>query len=254
MRIFVILLCLLFVASCAGAANQIHDLADYTRLPIPDGWQLEEIGEGYPYRIIKADSSAELLAFESIISRNLAVRSREEFRITVDSIIETVIMALPQPQMLINNGYYEGDRAWFVLEFLTLDSVNYISLWHRLQGKLFQQPDGNQILFTLWGRSPPSVSESVADDFKLMQDGFSYNGPVHADVFALSSSPFYWYAGAGTALLLALFYVRKRQQKNSSIEFSNQENVWRCSCGRMNHVGDSSCRRCGRIQVLDQVT
>ncbi|HOP06162.1 MAG TPA: hypothetical protein PLF13_02620 [candidate division Zixibacteria bacterium] len=243
---------LLFIAItmliCAPVqGNQILELADELRLPLPTGWTVDSAGVGYPYRLTSPDSSSEMLIFKSLIAEDLAVTSREDFRLSVDSIIESVIMQLPQAELLTNHGYSEGGRAWFVLEFVTTDTIISLSLWHRLQGTLYRCPDGDQLMYTLWGRRPITVASDIGESFRVMQDGLAYRGPVMNDVFSSPIRFSNWHFVALFVVLLMLLWLRKRDQQK--VEFSNQENIWRCECGRLNHIDNKTCRRCGRSRT-----
>lgn len=252
MRKSVLIISILLLSLASAQGNQILELADELRMPLPGGWAVDSVTAGYPYRLISPDSSSEMLIFRSLISKELAVGSPEDFRFSVDSIINSVILELPQAELLTNNGYSEGDRAWFVLEFLTTDTVMSISLWHRLQGMLYRHPGGDQLMFTLWGRRPVTVAADIGDDFRTIQDGFSYVGPATEDVFTAPPLISNWYFAALFAILIILLWLRKRGQRK--VEFSTQQNIWRCECGRMNHLENSTCRRCGREQTPSPVT
>jgi hypothetical protein len=236
------------------AANQVVELEGQVRLPLPSGWSVDSIEAGFPYRLISPDSSCEMLVFRSEVSADLAVRSRETLRVSVDSIVQTVIKSLPHCEIMTNHGFSDGQRAWFVLEFVTTDTSLALSLWHRLQGTIYQRPDGRQLLFTLWGRRPVSAASDFDEDLRAIQDGFTFSGPTTADVFALPNPHYYWYLAALLLLLIMLFYLRRRRLAEESMRFAAQPNVWRCECGRMNHDENLTCRRCGRACPTNLVT
>jgi len=249
-----IIICLLVLCSSSQAGNQVVQLHDDVRIPLPKGWEVTPGLGDFPYQLTSKEISAELLVFKSIIAKDQAVHDKQGFRHAVDSVIDVVIMQLPRAEVLINQGFLEGDKAWFVIEFLTLDTVTAISLWHRIQGTLYQAPEGHQLLFTLWGRVAPSVSSEAELDFVHMMDGFAYGGQIVPDVFGTPSDNLRYYVGAMFALVIFYMLARRRQQQMKRVGFAERETLWRCECGRLNHRNSGSCRRCGREAELQDVT
>jgi len=210
-------------------------------------WLLQSDG-AYPFELIHDNLPADLAIFRSDISRTDAVNDENALKESVDIVIEQVIMALPNAQLLSSSGFYERDRAGFVLEFLSDDTVGLVTLHNRLLGVVYRKPDGGQILFSLWGKADEESWPLIEEEIKLLQGSFTYTGPAEADVVGATHASYpEWRWGLlvlGIGLIAVL--MRKRRGSLDRVVFARKSSFWRCSCGRLNHNRTTTCRRCGQ--------
>ena len=162
-------------------------LLDDAVLPLPTGWSIVDSIAGYPYLIVSGDNAAELTLHRSIISGDDMITNEIDFRASVDSVVASVVMDLPESRMVSSTGLKDGPWASFSLEFESWDDDALSDLHHRLTGVLYFHPDGYQLLFTLWARAIPVVWSIYSDDLLLMQEGFIYRGPAGDDAFGASA-------------------------------------------------------------------
>ena len=234
-------------------AGGFLDLADEIRIPLPDGWELAGDSATYPFQIVNASRTAEVLIFRSEVASDDAVNNSANLREAVDQIVEDVILTLPNARLLTSNGYQEDNRAWFVLDFTSRDSLSDEGIRHRLMASLYRHPDDYQIMFTVWGKSGMEEVGSEATDIKLMQDMFAYSGPSEKTVFApkRSGTAVLTYVGALMAIVILVFVFVKKGRQSAGHGFSEESHFWRCECGRMNHNNYATCRRCGKERSVD---
>lgn len=229
------------------------ELADEIRIPLPEGWELTGDSAAYPFQIVNASRTAEVLIFRSEVAADDAVNNSANLRAAVDQIVEDVILTLPDARLLTSNGYQQDNRAWFVLDFTSRDSLSDEGIRHRLMASLYRHPDGYQIMFTVWGKSSLDEIESEATDIKLIQDLFAYRGPSEKAVFTpeRSGTTLLTYVGALMAIVILVFVFVKRGRRAGGHGFSEESHFWRCECGRMNHNNYATCRRCGKERSAD---
>ena len=235
------------------AAAEIYvELGKEIKIPLPDNWIVATDGSEYPFQLIDTNLTSDILIFKSDIPREEIITNDEELKESVQGVIDEVIMTLPEARVLSNTGNFEKYRAEFILEFLSYDTVNFVTLRHRLQGLIYQHPDGHQILFTVWAKSALETYPSVAQSIRLIQDDITYSGPQRANVFSTGHNiPTYLYLVL-FMLLGLFFFIRARQLQRSRIRFEDDEKFWRCDCGRLNPLHQVSCRRCGRHKIPHQ--
>ncbi|MDH4157156.1 MAG: hypothetical protein OEW00_07775 [candidate division Zixibacteria bacterium] len=214
-------------------------------LPVIEGWTHVTPGDDYPYQLVNLTLGAEILLFKSEIPKESVIGSEEELRESVRNVTNDVVLGFPDAQLLTSAGYFENSRVRFVIEFLSIDTTSNLSIWHRLAGYVYRHPAGHQLLFTVWGKCAAEDTALVTDDIKYAQSGFVYTGPAEEAVFAKEGSDLWWSLGALFLVLLALFFILKRYQRNGKIRFSEDGHFWRCPCGRLNHDSLDCCRRCG---------
>ncbi|UCD63713.1 MAG: hypothetical protein JSW34_13380 [Candidatus Zixiibacteriota bacterium] len=241
-----LILVLILAVTSPAAANSILTLADEIRIPLPGGWQLTTGVNEYPIQIFQSDSAAELLIFKSTIDEADAVTNEQELKVSVDKVIEDVILSLPEARLQTNIGYYDTSRVWFVLEFLSLDPDEELELRHRLRGELYRHPEGHQILFTLWGKGARDVPRPIWNDVRLMQEEFVYFGAATRDVFATPNRQNWAWAAVLLMLLAIVLLLLKRRRQAARNRKTPDDHFWRCQCGRLNHRDHQNCRRCGR--------
>ncbi|MCK4372030.1 MAG: hypothetical protein KAW61_02735 [candidate division Zixibacteria bacterium] len=211
------IICHLLMALLAAQlhADNLVRPADEIRLPLPEGWVAGGGVTGFPIQLVNQDLTAELQIFRSEIPEEDAITDGEQLCRAVDDIIDDVILSLPEAQLHTNTGYQEDNRAWFVLEFSSVDTMTFESIHHRMTAVLYRHPDGHQLLFTLWGKASTMAPTSVQADFRTMQNGFGYTGPVQRAVFAEPGGFRWWLLGAVMVVLLLVLRLRRRGARES---------------------------------------
>lgn len=240
---FVALLCL---PAYGGGFVQ---LADDARIPLADGWYLAVDSGAYPFQLINTEATAELLIFSSVISGDESIRNEQQLKASVDLVIQDVIMTLPEVKLLSSTGYNDENRVGFALDFISYDEDREVNVLHRLKAVLYQRPDGDQLLFSLWGKAAVTAGPTAINEIRFMQEGFAYRGDYELQIFS-SATGYDWYLiGFLFAMLIVMLFVLKRRQRKVLPAFSEEANFWRCSCGRLNHNDSPKCRRCGRERM-----
>ncbi|MGD8921889.1 MAG: hypothetical protein PVH24_01480, partial [Candidatus Zixiibacteriota bacterium] len=178
-------------------------LGDDATIPVPSGWSLVTDNDEYPFQIAADNLGAELLIFKHELTGGDRVNNKSDLKAAVDNVLADVIPFLPESQILANSGFYEGDRAGFVLDFVATDTTLGIPLRHRLESLIYRRPDGNQLMFTLWAKSADSRYAEFADDIRRMQDGFTYYGPRRESVFSDGEYTM-WYVVVALFLIVGL--------------------------------------------------
>lgn len=229
-------------------------LADETTLPEPKGWQLVGDSSDYPFQLVTEDLDAEVLIFKSVVRDDQVITDEKDLKRSVDDVLSEVIPQLPDAKVQTNTGFTEGDRAGFVLEFTSTDTTTGVPIQHRLKGILYRRPEGHQLLFTVWAKSPVAGYSDREGEIKLIQDGFYYTGVHEPDVFARKHDT-RWYLLATVLVVIALLYFfRTFRTRGDRVRFRNLENHWRCDCGRLNSDALTHCHRCGRERTTDRIT
>jgi len=211
----------------------------------PPNWIQITSDGSYPVRIINDLWEGEIDIFRSELAEHEMVRDEKEMERSVRDVIDNFVMDFPRALVLSNTGYNEESRLRFEIEFISVDTTADRKIQHRLVGLIYRHPDNHQILFTLWGRTPVEHYDMVGDDIKLVQSSFRYTGPAADSVFPGTFEIGWTLPVLALMLIVVLFLIKRRHARLSQIEFSGNENFWRCSCGRLNHVDLSECRRCG---------
>ncbi len=252
MRRLLALLLLVTLAIPVWATTSVR-FAGEVALPAPVGWVVLGDSSTYPGQLVNHQHAAKQLVFKSTISMDETIDDPSELKPSVDGIVDDVILGLPNARILTNTGYNETDRIRFVIEFTSDDSATSATLYHRLTGVIYRHPDGHQLLFTLWGKSQLQVSSLVADDMRIMQEGFTYTGPAVADVFAKPPDRRMWGVVVLVGVILLLFYLLKRRVRSGRAGASSPRS-WRCSCGHTNRSDEHTCARCGTTSKAERVT
>ena len=255
MKAFCLILNSLIIAVGPVVAGEMIELGPEAAVPLPDGWILSDETTDFPFQLIESTLGAEVLIFKSIITAEEAIRNEVDLQNSVESIADDIIPNLPQSQLLSSYGYYEQNRARFVLEFRSVDTAQDLMLRHRMAGILYRHPDGHQLLFTLWGKSPTDLYSRYEPALKMVQSGFAYRGPFEPEVFG-EASPFPWYALLALMAIIGLLYTfRAFRSRHDRVQLSTGQGFWRCGeCGRLNPALMETCRRCGKPKVTaDQV-
>lgn len=254
MRIFWALVALFPALVSSATSSGFIELSGEIRIPLADGWHLVSDSADYPYQIVRDDQAAEILIFKSIIDAEEAVNSEQELKLSVDKVIDDVILSLPEAQLLTNTGHFDQNRVWFDLDFLSRDDESDTRIRHRLKGILYRHPDGYQLLFSIWAKAAEGAPASALYEMRLMQEEFSYIGDAESRIFGVSNGYDWYLIGFLFALLIVMLFVFKRRKRLERIAFSDETNFWRCSCGRLNHNDFQNCRRCGRPKQTEAVS
>ena len=241
------LLVLILVVMAAGStwANSFVTLPEHTGLPLPSGWRLIGPADTYPVALLDTLTSAHLLIFRTILPSDEQIAGADDFRLAVNRVIDSVVLQLPEALLMTSTGEYVQNRAEFVVEFQTIDSVSGNPLHHRLTGILYRHPDGYQLLFSQWAQAPQATYAAIREDLHTMQTGFRYEGPQEKRVFAWAAGTMRWVVGLLVVLAAVFFVVRRRRQPTERVAAGGVA-IWRCSCGRANHGDNETCRTCGR--------
>ncbi|MEW6411839.1 MAG: hypothetical protein AB1483_05105 [Candidatus Zixiibacteriota bacterium] len=241
------------VLSVSVTANTFVEFGGEAQTAVPESWFVSSEGDEYPYQIVNDDLSAELLIFKSTIDESETITNEEELKLSVEKVINEVILTLPQAQLLTNTGVLERKRVWFALDFTSFDEERGIELIHRLKGVMYRHPDGHQILFSLWGKAAVNAPPQVMDQIRLMQEEFSYSGDSESEFFAQENSS-EWLAIGVMMVMLVVMIMILRRRRAQKINFSDEANFWRCECGRLNHNDHQTCRRCGQPNTTGALT
>ena len=213
-------------------------------LDIPPGWSVVGDSSAFPVQIVHENGDAEFLVFRTDLARDESVSGREELKLSVQRIIDSVIMPLPQAQLISSTGYDETERAQFALEFRSGTPGDRLRLQHRLVGYLYRAEDNHQILFTLWGRGLATSFADRHDAIVAMQNSFKFVGPHEAVVFAKGMRK--WVLVA--VVLLAAIGIGLYTRKLSSSADRKPElgERWKCVCGHRNISSLPTCPVCGK--------
>lgn len=222
------------------------------KVAVPDGWRSADDQSSYPTRIAADGGDAELLIFRTDLEPGQTISTPDELKVSVQKVIDSVILSLPNSKLISNTGYSEPERTGFALEFIAVDSDDGTVLRHRLFGWLYKHPDGHQMLFTLWGKGALQGYPKYESDIRQMQATFEYTGP-HEEI-VLSSNARRWALPVIVMLLTlaGLLYYRSARGARTRMR-SIGESGWRCSCGAYNAPALHQCRQCGQSRVVARV-
>ncbi len=246
MRSFFLILTIAILAVMASAQAAPVNLAGEARIAIPKHWVLGSDSVRFPVQIVFEYLSAELLVFKSTLSADQAITNDRDLKLSVQKVVDNVILTLPEAKLLTNTGFYDGNRTGFVIEFISRDTASQIDLRHRFEGILYRTLEGDQVLFTLWAKAALDRYDSLTESIKAMQDSFAYTGAHEANVFAPAHRTYWYLVFVLFAVIVMLYYNRIRKAKKSGTNNDSVTGSWTCSCGRLNSSNQSSCLRCGR--------
>jgi len=249
MRLSANIVIFLFLLFGTVAGSGYVDLAGEIKIPLPDNWLVGSDGDEYPFQLVDTNLTSEILIFKSVLKPEEVITNEVELEKAVQKVIEDVILKIPEARLLTNTGYYEQFRTGFVLEFLSIDTVNLVTLQHRFQGLIYRLPEGGQLLFTIWAKSTIDLYPSLEPSIKLIQGEFNYTGPQESNVFLRENSFPIQYIVVIFLILGLFFLLRLRRSQRNDLSSTGDEKFWRCpDCGRLNPLSVSSCRRCRRTQ------
>lgn len=244
--------CILILALVQTVSAGTVRLAGEVQIMVPDGWQVMADTVNYPFLLMPASREAELLVFKSTIERNATIDDHDALRMSVDRVIDSVVMTLPEAKLLTTTGMYEGDHARFTVEFTSEESPEEGVFRHNLTGILYRLPSGDEVLFTLWARSNAAVYSLHQSEIDSIGQHFTYTAAHTADIFITRrSQPFYYAIPIALAIsLFALIELRRRQRRRPEA----LSEPWQCPCGWANDQQAMHCSRCGQVRAADQVT
>ncbi|PWB67771.1 hypothetical protein C3F09_12885 [candidate division GN15 bacterium] len=223
-----------------------------TSIAVPASWQATDDQSSYPFRIAAVGGEVELLVFRSDLDASHTISNTDELKQSVQRVVDSVILTLPNSKLISNTGYNETKRTGFALEFVSADPENGAFLRHRLMGWLYKHPDGHQILFTLWGRGTLEGFSRYEADIRQMQSAFEFTGPHEA--IALSTGAGRWALPALVILMTVagLLYYRSTRNARTRLH-AISESGWQCGCGCYNAPSLHRCRQCGQSRVVARV-
>jgi len=194
------------------SAGQFVRIAGEVELPVPDGWRLTTDTAVLPAQLVCDSAPAEILVFQSEIADDDLITDQNQLKKSVDLVIDEVISTLPEGQLRVSTGFYEGARAGFVLEFASIDSLSDLPLEHSIKGIIYRISPDRQRLYTVWGKATASVYPQVRETIHLVQDGFAYRGEQEPEVFGAGSISYWWLIPLALALggLLILRSARRK--------------------------------------------
>ncbi len=248
------LLPLALVAALVGSVNAAGtaQLAGEIKLPLPDNWQIVGDTTEYPFRVASADGDVDLLIFKSALADGATLDDPAALKAGVQRILDSVIMAMPEAKPLTTAGFDEGRRAGFTVDFTSTASSGAV-IHHRLAAIIYRHPDGRQLLFTLWGRSPAAEFGRSEPIFVMLQKGFQYTGPQATNVFPTDNRR--WAMTFLLAVLIAIvggILWSRRQQATRAAHLPGER--WLCACGTPNDISRPVCKRCGKARIKEVVS
>ncbi len=243
---------IIFFFSMHLQASEIVDLAGEIRIPLPVNWQVTGDSGQFPFQIINQQQSAELLIYKSIISEDEKVLNNKELKESVDIIIKEIVLTLPEAKLLSNTGKIDFNRIIFSFEFISTDTITLGKIFHRLNGFLYGHPNGEQILFTLWGKTNFEGKDILQHEILFMQSNFAYYGESLARVYTTEKEFDIKLLFLVLFIIVATLFLFKKFKNSGTIQFSKNSNFWRCSCGRQNHNNNLRCKRCGQNKIIKE--
>jgi len=188
-------------------------------LPLPEGWRLTTDTLGLPAQILCDSLPAEILVFQSEIGGDDLIVDQDQLKKSVDLVIENVISTLPEGQLRVSSGFYEGARAGFVLEFTSIDTLSGLPLEHRIRGIIYRIDPKRQRLYTIWGKATVLDFTFLQEPIRLVQDGFVYRGTAEPEVFDPRSTSYWWLVPLLVSLgAWLLIRSARRKARTTSVE------------------------------------
>ena len=221
------------------------------RMEVPDAWTVMNTVFEYPVEITTSGGNVELLIFRTDLEPSQTISSPDELKISVQKVIDSVVLSLPGSKLISNTGYDETERIGFALEFISTDD-NATVLRHRLMGWLYRHSDGHQMLYTLWAKGTVQEYSPRENEIRQMQAGFEYTGPHEG--MALASNSVNW--GLPLVVIImavaGLMYYRSSQRAKPRMN-TIDESGWKCSCGAYNAPDLHLCRQCKQSRLVARV-
>ena len=247
-----ILLSAVFLAAIAFRGSALAVPLDFPQLQmeVPEAWTVMNTKFEYPVNIIAGGGGAELQIFRTDMDPNQTINSPDELKISVQRVVDSVILNLPNAKLISSTGYDETERSGFALEFVSTDD-NATVLRHRLIGWLYRHPDGHQILFTIWAKGTVQDYSPHENEIRQMQAGFAYTGPHEGMVFSSGNG---WGLPALVIVMAVAGLLYYRTSKRAKPRMSTMdESGWKCNCGAYNAPDLHQCRQCKQSRLVARV-
>jgi hypothetical protein len=210
LRFIVIMLAL----TPGASAGQFVRIAGEVELPLPDNWRLTTDTSVLPAQLVSDNDPAEILVFQSEIAHDDLITDQGQLKKSVDLVIDEVISTLPEGQLRVSTGFYEGVRTGFVLEFASIDSLSGLPLEHSIKGIIYRISPDSQRLYTVWGKATAAVFPRVKESIRLVQDGFAYRGAQEPEVFGTRSISYWWLIPLAVSVGALLLLRSARRKAN----------------------------------------
>lgn len=228
-------------------------LADEIELPVAEGWEIMGDTTSYPFLLMSSSREAEMLVFKSTIEEEGSIDNQASLKASVDRVIDSVILTLPESKLLTSSGYAEADNVRFVLEFTSQDMAEGEMVRHRMMGILYRLPSGDQYLFTLWGRAGFGDYPQYEEGLIGMQADFRFVGEHGSEVFATPRNRMLTF-GVPILLVIGLFVLTRYRQAQKAKNRVPVNATWKCSCGTENRERDITCHVCGQSREVSRVS
>lgn len=251
--------CSLFIATilillaAIPVSGRVIRLADEVEIPIADGWELLGDSSAYPFLVMSTGKESELLIFKSTLGEDGSIDNQASLKASVDRVIDSVILTLPESKLLTSSGYNDGDNVRFVLEFTSQDNAEGAMVRHRMMGVLYRLSNGEQDLFTLWGRAGFDDYPQFAEDLAGMQQDFHMVGAHSAEVFVASRNRMVTF-GVPILLVIGIFVLTRYRQRLKAKAMPPRVEHWQCACGTENRENERSCAFCGQSRQVSKVS
>jgi len=210
-----LLLVLVFALTSSVSAGQFVRVAGEVDIPIPDGWRLTTDTAVLPAQIVCDSVPVEILLFQSEIGADDLIEDQGQLKKSVDLVIKDVISSLPEGQLRVSTGFYEGSRAGFVLEFTSIDTLSGLPLEHSIKGIIYRVSSERQRLYTIWGKATTLIYPEVRESIRLVQDGFVFRGVQEKEVFAGRTTSYWWLVPLLVSIG-ALLLIRSARRKQAT--------------------------------------
>jgi hypothetical protein len=246
-------ICLGLMLSTSLSFAQLVRLGDEIELPIAEGWEIMGDTTSYPFLLMSSSREAEMLVFKSTIEEEGSIDNQASLKASVDRVIDSVILTLPDSKLLTSSGYAEADNVRFVLEFTSQDMAEGAMVRHRMMGVLYRLPSGDQYLFTLWGRAAFGDYSQYEEGLIGMQADFRFVGEHGSEVFVAPRNRMLTF-GVPILLIIGLFMLTRYKQMQKAKITARANATWKCSCGTENREREISCHVCGQSRQVSRVS
>jgi hypothetical protein len=247
-KILPIFLLMLLAVLGAEASDRFVSNQLFCSFDIPEGWALDTAHVDQVNLIYDKDPGAIVSINRYTIDEFLQLRSDEDLR----EAIAGLYFALGIDSISNEEVQYrvENAVAGFATEFGAYDSLEAIGVAKMLRGSIVRLSDGRQVLYLIIGSAPENMREVAADVFNRTIGSFEITANLSDDLYA--SQDFSTYLMILLILMLMVFfYTRNRRvQRSRNPLGKDSSSFWRCPlCGRMNHIHNDTCNRCGTDRI-----
>jgi len=218
------------------------------RFVVPEGWQVDE---SYPDQLIITDNTGR----RATITVKRYILEADRMIGTDEELVEAIIWLYGE--IGIENASrdnisftHDGTRATFETDWLSRESSGQPFYRKSLHGTLARLIDGRQVLYLIISECPEDFSAGLSPIFRRQVASFQITERLFDKLYPKQN--------LGTFLLVLLillltvfFFARNRRIQNSKHPLGrDSSSFWRCSsCGRVNHLDNYYCGRCGAKKV-----